>query len=127
MDSGVAKPSLASHPSERWRVTPIQSRDLFISRHEERAERPGIKRASWATLLCKFTSTRCWGETGLERVPAKMDPARVSMISFVINQLTTSQVYLVASCWSVEHASSKASIESFVDGLAEEENDGMIM
>jgi hypothetical protein len=56
-----------------------------------------------------------------------MDPARVSMISFVINQLTTSQVYLVASCWSVEHASSKASIESFVDGLAEEENDGMIM
>jgi hypothetical protein len=49
------------------------------------------------------------------------------MISFVINQLTTSQVYLVASCWSVVRASSKAWIESFVDGLAEKENDGMIM
>jgi hypothetical protein len=49
------------------------------------------------------------------------------MISFVINQLTTSQVCLVASCWSVERASSKAWIESFVDVLAEEEDDGMIM
>jgi hypothetical protein len=71
MDSGVAKTSLASHPSERWRETPIHHETYFISRHEERVERPGIKRPR-ATLLCKIPPQRI-GSTPRRGAGAKRD------------------------------------------------------
>jgi len=107
----------------------IYHETYFISRHEERVERPGIKRPR-SNLLCKSHPSELdphldavLGRNGT-RKSSGQDGSSKGKYDFLCDQSTNDKPGL-SRCKLLE--SSKAWIESFVDGLAEEENDGMIM